>query len=272
MMYKKILILITAVFLMTGCGTNKKEDPSVTPDTRESASITEIDFTQSDAEKLIKKAVDQHCGSTACKVTSVRISGSDLIASYTYESEGEEKSGDVTLHDVSVSPLDKTVYTVGREEYRDNLPEIDGSGKKDEQSADPSDDPDKKDDQEKKDDEEKKDDQEKDSSTKGKYDLPDHVDENEEGAKDDQKVHEESGVQIWRVYTNKGSIEFTGTYSGDSKFIIEVMDLKQKSLGEAVNMKSSGDIDGKMKVDEGYYYIKIEYVGGWSLYWNRIFE
>jgi hypothetical protein len=50
------------------------------------------------------------------------------------------------------------------------------------------------------------------------------------------------------------------------------MDLKQNVKGEPVNIKTGGDIDASMKLDEGYYYVKIEAVGGWSLYWNRIYE
>ncbi len=257
---KKILTICMAVLLLCGCGKRQKTDPEITPDTRESASITEIDFTQADAERLLTKAVADHCGSVACKVTSVRIAGSDLIGVYTYSSGTDEKSADVILHNVSVSPADKTVFTCDNAEFKDNLPVIDGGGggtdtKPDEQKSDESD--------------------PQESAAphqKGNYDLSDHVDESEEDATDDQKVYDENGVQIWRIYSNKGKIEFTGTYSGDSKFIIQVMDLEQNVKGEPVNIKTAGDIDASMKVDEGYYYVKIEAVGGWSLYWNRIYE
>lgn len=259
---KKILIVCMSALLLCGCGKKQKDDPAVTPDTRESAPITQIDFTQADAEKLLTKAVADHCGQVSCKVTSVRISGSDIIGVYTYSSGTDEKSADVVLHNVSVSPADKTVYTCDRSEFKDNLPDIDG-GKKDEKSDD------------QKTDGKDKEGSEEDSKSheKGNYDLPAEVDESDESARDDQKVYDENGVQIWRIYSYKGTIEFTGTYSGDSKFIIQIMDLKQNVKGEPVNIKTAGDIDASMKLDEeGYYYVKIEAVGGWSLYWNRIYE
>ena len=113
------------------------------------------------------------------------------------------------LHNVSVSPADKTVYTCDRSEFKDNLPDIDG-GRQDEKSDD------------QKTDGKDKEGSEEDSKSheKGNYDLPAEVDESDESARDDQKVYDENGVQIWRIYSYKGTIEFTGTYSGDSKFLM----------------------------------------------------
>lgn len=260
-MKKKVIAAIAAVFLIAGCGSKKREDPEITPDTRESVSIREIDFTQADAEKVMKSAVAKHCGKVACKVTSVRISGADISGTYTYEIGSDEKKADAVLHDVSVNPNDKTVYTAAREDFKDNIPEIDEGGEEDPKKDDKPD--------EQKDDKQGDD---KEDMGKNNFDIPDHVDENEEGARDDQKVYDENGIQIWRIYTNKGRIEFTGTYSGDSKFNIQIMDLKQNIKGQPVDMKQAGDIDGMMKLEGGYYYIKIEAAGGWSLYWNRIYE
>ena len=254
-MKRLMTVCIVMILMIAGCGKKPKEDPSITPDTRESASITQIDFTQADAERLADKAVKEHCGKVACKVTSVRILGGDIAITYTYDTDSGEKSGDSRLYGVSVTPRDKTVYTASREEYKDNLPDIDDSSKEDSEK-DPSDDSGK----------EGKDKDKK----KGNYDLPDHVDENDEDVRNDEKVYDENGVQIWRIYTNKGRIEFSGTSS--SKFNIQIMDLAQNVKGEPVDMKEAGEIEGSMKLDQGFYYIKIDASGEWSLYWNRIYE
>lgn len=265
-MKKLWIVMITAAFLLAGCTSKKKTDPDVTPDPRESASISEIDFTQADAERLVQKAVKEHCGQVACEVTSVRIQGGNITAVYTYTLENDEKSAEAVLYDVSVDPNNKTVYTASREEYKDSIPAIDDGS---EQGK-----PEETDSPEETDQPEKTDDPSKDDKKheKGNYDLPDHVDESDENIRNDEKVFDESGVQIWRIYTNKGRIEFTGTYSGDSKFLIQIMDLSQNVLGEPVNMKEAGDIDAAMKLEEGFYYVRIEAAGGWSLYWNRIYE
>ncbi len=266
---KKLMICVLSIFMLAGCGKKQKTDPDVTPDTRESVSIGEIDFTQADAEKVFAKALSEYCGSSACEVVSVRISGNDITGVYSYLENGFSRQADAVLHDVSVSPADKTKYTAASSEFKGNTPDTPEPEVTPETAEDPEEtaDPEKKEDPEKTAEPDKKDDKSK------KYDIPDKVDEDEEDAKNDKKVYDENGIQIWRVYSYKGKIEFTGTYEGNTKFLIQVMDLKQNVKGEPVNMKKAGDIEGSMKLDEeGYYYIKIEAQGGWSLYWNRTYE
>ena len=251
---KKLLISLLSVCLLAGCSGKEKKDPEVTPDTRESVSISETDFTQSDAQKVFTAALDEYCGANACKAVSVRISGSDITGTYSYTENGQAKTAEGTLYDVSVNPSDKTKYSAARTEFK-------GKPAADDQQTDT--DPEQKDD---------KDSDEKDTPSKRRFDLPDKVDEADPEAQNDTKVYEESGIQIWRLYTRKGTIEFEGAYEGDSKFLIQIMDLKQNIKGEPVNMKKAGDIEGSMKIEEGYYYILIEASGGWSLYWNRTYE
>lgn len=252
---KKILISLLSLCLLASCGRKDKKDPEVTPDSRESVSISETDFTQSDAQKVFAAALDEYCGQNACKAVSVRIAGKDITGTYTYTENGQTRTAEGTLYDVSVNPSDKTKYSASKTEFK---------GKP---APEPSEDPEDKDGKEDKDD---KDD--KDTPAKRKFDLDDKVDESDENARNDTKVYEENGIQIWRLYTRKGTIEFSGSYEGDSKFLIQIMDLKQNIKGEPVNMTKAGEIEGEMKIDEGYYYILIEASGAWSLYWNRTYE
>lgn len=258
---KKLLISLLSVLLLAGCGRREKTDPEITPDPRESVSISETDFTQSDAMKVWQAALDEYCGVNACKAVTVRISGKDLSGTYTYADNGLTKTSEGTLYDVTVNPNQKTSWSASRTEFK---------GKPDPAETEPAETEEPED---KKDggDSEKEDKEEKEGK-KHNFDIDDEVDESDEDARNDTKVYEESGIQIWRLYTKKGTIEFTGKYEGDSKFLIQIMDLKQNVKGEPVKMTKAGDIEGSMKLEEGYYYIVIEAAGGWSLYWNRTYE
>lgn len=246
---KKTVLAVLAVFLLCGCGNRKRKDTLPTPDTRESVSIAETDFTQKDAERVLQAALDEHCGTASCRVSSVRIRGSNIEGTYTYSDDGNEKTADAVLYNVTVNPNNRSVFAFTDSRFTDSRSDIVPS-----ESPVPDDGKDGED------------------GDAEKLDLPDKVDENEEGARDDQKVYDESGTQVYRMYMNKGTIEFGGSYTGDSKFIITIMDLSQKVIATPVNMTQAGPISGSQKLDAGYYYVKIEAQGGWELTWNRTFE
>ena len=184
-------------------------------------------------------------------MASVRIRGSNIEGIYTYTDQETEKTAEAILYNVTVNPNNRSVFAFTDSRFTDSRSDIVPS-----ESPEPGED--------KHDDEDPQDGE--------KLDLPDTVDENEEGARDDHKVYDESGTQVYRMYMNKGTIEFGGSYTGDSKFILPIMDLKQKVSAQPVNMKQAGPISGSQKLDAGYYYVKIEALGGWELSWNRTFE
>lgn len=235
---KKIAAAILSAVLLCSCKP-ARNDSETTPEplSDEMTSIAYTDFTQSDAERIVQAAVDEHCGSTACMVSGVRISGADITAVYTYSKDGDQKTAEVKLYDVKVKPSDRS-----KTEYREAE-----FSEKEEESPAPDDG----------------------SQEKKEYEIPNTIDEKDEHAKEDTQVYNQDGVQIYRIYMEKGTIEFTGEYTGDSRFEITVTDLKQNPKGTPVSMKKAGDIKGSMKLDKGYYYIIIDASGGWSVNWER---
>ena len=82
-MKRNISIALTALLFLAACGEKETEVKEPEPEIVDRISILETDFTQSQAEAILKKAVNDHCGSTACTVTSTAIQGDSIIGTYT---------------------------------------------------------------------------------------------------------------------------------------------------------------------------------------------
>ena len=248
-MKKNSMICLMALLLCFG-GCHKKEEATEPVDTG-MVSIAQTDFTQAQAEEVLKKEVKEHCGSeTACKVTSAKISGSDIAGTYTYEEDGKTVSAEVTLRDVTVNPKDPQIYSVGTSVFSGPAKqEESASSQSSDKPADSSSSSDKK---------------ESTASDIPKLPLPkEKLDPNKDEDTEFANVLKTDDYYVDRIYLfADGTLHVTGEFSGDGKFRFVVLNEDQSVAKDLINIKGSQKLDYEVKLKAGFYYLYSSSEGG----------
>lgn len=264
-----LVCLFAAVLAVSGCG--KKEETAETEQEPAMVSIAAADFTQADAEALLKKEVSSHCGSTqACKVTSVKISGKNITGTYTYEEDGTTMEATVALNDVSINKNNPDMYTVGTKEFSASAAKetasesssqsssenktsgsdnkTSGSDNKKTGSALPADMP--------------------------KLNLPtEKLDPQKEEDTAFTAIKEGDGTYVYRVYLfQKGTLHVTGTYSGGGTFRTVILNEDQSLAKDLINLTEEKELNYEAQLDAGFYYIYLMVNGGnWNAEFNTTY-
>ena len=266
---KKLLILLLAMTL-SACSFLKKDDVNeetteneeTNTETQEEEikpvehiSISEVDFTQSQAEVLFKLAMRQHCGDTACTMETCGITGGDIAGTYSYvvtNEEGEEETVyvDVVLKDVTVSSENHSIAFFGENYFSDD--EVvneeggeSGEGEEGEESIF----------------------EQVGNISNYKYDLPSEV-------TGDIGLFDEllrNGTEIvYRVNLANSYLKIYGDLGQDGYFKATLLDLNQKNQKEFINATQAGSYEGSIEVDPGVYYLVIDTKNFISFYWTMI--
>ncbi len=246
---KKILIVL-ALILLSGCSLldkflekDKEEVIEPTPVIQvEKVSIRDVNFKQSQAEALMRLAIDDHCD-VDYTIQSVGINDDDVVGRYSYQTEGgEEVFVDVVLKDVTVSSTNHSIAFFGENYFSDD--EEAGDSGIDETVFDnigsiPSD----------------------------KYDLPaeapEYVDYFEEVLRNDSVV-------IFRSNIASGYISLSGEVYEGSSVKFTLLNLSQTSERLIVEANTVGPYFGDIEVEPGVYYIVMQATGYYSYYWSMI--
>ncbi len=254
---KRLTIALCAVILAAGCA-DKKEDPDEKePEIVDRISISETDFTQTQAEAILKKAVNDHCGSTACTVTSTSIVNDSIIGTYTYTENDVITEGKATLSNVAVNPNDAAIVYFGSTEFNDGMRTVEPEPA--ETAADDAKEPEKKDDK---------------PASSGTEDpsIP-HViiDESmlSNPSQPDQVLYDQDRKSLTLFYSTGGTRSYTGTLLGEGTLRIVILDADQKVIKEVVNASAAGEFSGSVHLEKGFYLQYFESSGaGAELYWH----
>lgn len=85
----------------------------------------------------------------------------------------------------------------------------------------------------------------------------------------DELIVDADGKQIYKVYCTTGSLHFTGSFSGQGNFIVEVLNNNQDLQELVVNEIGDYVVDKTVYVGTGYHYIQIECSRGtWTMKWE----
>ncbi|MBQ3459247.1 MAG: hypothetical protein IJH14_01055 [Solobacterium sp.] len=260
-----MICLFAAVLAVSGCG--KKEEASETEQDSAMVSIAATDFTQAQAEDLLKQEVKTYCGSQlACKVTSVKIAGKDINGTYTYEQDGKTMEATVTLLDVAVNKKDPNIYTIADKQFS-------SPAAAKETASDKTADPNSNNSSNSNKDKETKD-KDKDKDTKEneagipKLPLPDKKLDPENPEDTEYKtVLETDDYYVFRIYLyTEGTLHVTGHYEGTGLFRVVVLNEDQTVAKDLIHATKTEELDYSVKLKAGFYYIYAASDGGsWNL-------
>lgn len=265
-----LVCLFAAVLAISGCG--KKEEAAETEQEPVMISIAAADFTQADAEALLKKEVSSHCGSTqACKVTSVKISGKNITGTYTYEEDGTAMEATVVLSDVAISKNNPDVYTIGTKEFSASAAKETASDTSSQNSS-------------------------SENKTSGSENKTSGSDNKKTGSKlpddmpklnlpseklDPEKeedtafatIKEEGDTYVYRIYLfQKGTLHVTGTYDGGGTFRTVILNEDQSLAKDLINITKEEELNYEVQLDGGFYYIYMKVNGGhWKTEFNTTY-
>ena len=259
-----MICLFAAVLAFTGCG--KKEEASDTEQDSAMVSIAATDFTQAQAEDLLKQEVKTHCGSQmACKVTSVKISGSDINGTYTYDQDGKTMEATVTLHDVAVNKQDPNIYMIADKQF--SSPSAAKETAADKPAEQNNTNTNSNTDKETKDKDKDKDTKENEAGIP-KLPLPDKKLDPENPEDTEYKtVLETDDYYVFRIYLyTEGTLHVTGSYEGNGLFRVVVLNEDQTVAKDLIHATKSEELDYIVKLKAGFYYIYAASDGGsWNL-------
>ncbi len=265
-----LVCLFAAVLALGGCG--KKEEAETPEQENAMVSIATADFTQADAEALLKQEVSSHCGSIhACKVTSVKISGSNITGTYTYEENGKTMEAEVTLSDVTVNRNNPDIYSVADKKFSSPAAAQETAAAEEKKPAESS--------TEKT--EEKKEqpadaDKKSQSGNKLPEDMPalnlpkQKLDPEKEEDTAFATVKEEDGTYVYRIYLfQPGTLHISGSFDGGGTFRTIILNEDQSLAKDLINLTEAKELSYDAKLDAGFYYIYIHVSGG---HWNAEFN
>lgn len=251
---KKVIILLLLLTL-SACsilGGNDEEviEEEVTEETAtptpqvEHIAISEVNFTQNQAEALMRIAVNDHCGERVCNIEEVVISGNDIVGRYTYKnSEDEDVPVDVVLRGVTVSSTNHSIAFFGENYFSDEGME-NGEAQEGGEAL-PN----------------------VDTVTSDKYDLPSEAPEN---AGLFEEMLKEGTVTVYRVNLSSGFLRINGELQQGASIKVALLDLAQTTRNEFINVSNAGAYEGSVKVDPGVYYLTIDTTGYLSYYWSMV--
>lgn len=259
-MKKNILIcLFAAVLTVSGCG--KKEEAD-TEQENVMVSIAETDFTQAQAESLLKQAVKEHCGTEyACKVTAVKIAGRDITGTYTYQEDDKTMQADVRLSDVTINRNDPNIFDIGSSSFSSPAAaEKEPAADKPAETA------------------ENKTDKDKDS-TKTPTDIPHlplpdkKLDPNNEEDTKYTNVLSTDDYYVDRIYLyTDGTLHVGGTYEGNGYFRLVVLNEDQSVAKDLIHITSSEELKYETNLKAGFYYLYITSDGGsWNVEYSTTY-
>ena len=257
---KKILIVCLACMLSACSLIDKvlpKEDEVVVIDENETEteqetekevvpveriSIRDVDFTQSQAENLMRAAIREHCGDRVCYFDSASISDGNVVGRYYYKNEEDEDVFvDVVLKDVTVSSQNHTIAFYGENYFSDD--EVSEEGAEGETNVF----------------------EEVAAVGNYKFDLPAEVSGDvglfEEVLKDGSTV-------VYRVNLSSGYFKIYGDVQDGGAMKATLMKLDQTNQKVFVDHTGAGHYEGDITVEPGVYYLVCELIGYLTYYWS----
>ena len=261
---KKLLIILLTLTL-SACSFLKKEEvideqteneenntetTEEEPKPVEHISISEVDFTQSQAEVLFKLAMKQHCGDTPCTMETCGITGGDIAGKYSYvvtNEEGEEETVyvDVVLKDVTVSSENHSIAFFGENYFSDDEV-VNEEGENSEESSIF---------------------EEVGSVSNYKYDLPSEV--NGDVGLFDEVLRNGNEI-VYRVNLSSGYVNIYGEIGQGGYLKATLLNLNQTTQKQFINTTDAGHYEGSIDVDAGVYYLVVDTANMLSLYWSMV--
>ena len=207
----------------------------------ERVSIRDVDFTQSQAENLMKAAIREHCGERVCYFDSAAISDGNVVGKYYYKNEADEDVYvDVVLKDVTVSSQNHSIAFYGENYFSDDEVSEEGENEVFEEVA---------------------------NMANYKFDLPAEVSGDvglfEEVLRDGYTV-------VYRANIGSGYLKMYGDVQEGGIMKATIMKLDQTNQKVFIDHSGAGHYEGDVKVEPGVYYIVCEMSGYLSYYWSMI--
>lgn len=232
---KRIILIVCCCFLVS-C--SQKEVPSTSSTTEITTPISQINFTDTEAENVFNMAVRNHCKQLeqVCTVGKVVVQNDTIYGTYTYHENDQDYTVTGTLEDVKISNNDSSIVTIGKKLFSTGVVQT-------KQESDDS----------------------SEEETTTTFDLPTEVDESKNG----EVVYEDETYKIRLMNLETGAMNFNGTFDGTGYFKLYALTIDQSQRFDITEVNGSGSYNETTTLDAGWYYIVVERADGtYTMNWQ----